>query len=167
MGSLKLTVHDATTSIEMKMDITSSKEEYQKPTNPFERFKLAKDPMKETIHLGGIEEMAEASAADFKAWDEALDNPDEVDQRPKWAGLFHRRKGSLWAYMMRLKIPNGVVTSDQTRHLASVVKSCGEDGCADITTRQNFQLAGIQLKDAPQIIRELRLRALFSPVWPG
>ena len=64
------------------------KEEYQKPTNPFERFKLAKDPMKETIHLGGIEEMAEASAADFKAWDEALDNPDEVDQRPKWAGLF-------------------------------------------------------------------------------
>ena len=27
--------------------------------------------------------------------------------------------------MMRLKIPNGVVTSDQTRYLASVVRSCG------------------------------------------
>lgn len=138
------------------------KEEYQKPTNPFERFKLAKDPMKETIHLGGIEEMAEASAADFKAWDEALDNPDEVDQRPKWAGLFHRRKGHYGRYMMRLKIPNGVVTSDQTRHLASVVKSCGEDGCADITTRQNFQLRGIQLKDAPEIIRGVTAQGLCS-----
>ena len=68
------------------------KEEYRKPTNPFERLKLEKDPMKELIHLGGLEEMAEASAVNFKEWDEA-NGADEVDQRPKWAGLFHRRKG--------------------------------------------------------------------------
>jgi len=55
--------------------------------------------------------------------------------------------------MMRLKLPNGIVTSDQTRYLASVVKSCGEDGCAGITTRQNFQLWGVQLKDAPDIVK--------------
>jgi len=47
-------------------------EEYRKPTNPFERLKVAKDPMKETVHLAGLEEMAAASAADFKAWDEAV-----------------------------------------------------------------------------------------------
>ena len=128
------------------------KEEYRKPTNPFERLKLEKDPMKELIHLGGLEEIAEASADNFKEWDEA-NGADEVDQRPKWAGLFHRRKGHYGRYMMRLKIPNGVVTSKQTRYLASIVKSCGEDGCADVTTRQNFQLRGIELKNAPGIIQ--------------
>jgi len=50
-------------------------------------------------------------------------------------------------------IPGGIVTSDQIRHLAGVVKSCGEDGCADITTRQNLQLRGIELKDTPEIIQ--------------
>ena len=45
------------------------------------------------------------------------------------------------------------MTSAQVRHLASVVKSCGEDGCADITTRQNLQLRGIELKDTPEIIQ--------------
>lgn len=83
--------------------------EYKKPTNPFERLKLAKDPMKETIHLGGLEKMAKdiREAGSFEAWDKAVDDADEADQRPKWAGLFHRRKGHYGRYMMRLKIPNG------------------------------------------------------------
>jgi ferredoxin-nitrite reductase len=38
--------------------------------------------MKETVHLAGLEEMAAASAADFKAWDEAV-GADEADHRPK------------------------------------------------------------------------------------
>ena len=38
------------------------KEEWRKPTNPFERLKLAKDPMKETIHLAGLEDAARACA---------------------------------------------------------------------------------------------------------
>ena len=129
------------------------KEAFQKPTNPFERLKLAKDPMKETIHMAGLEAAAAASAADFAAWDEAMNDPDEVDQRYKWAGLFHRRKNHYGRYMMRMKIPNGVVSAAQVRHLARVVASCGEDGCADITTRQNFQLRGLQLKDAPEVLK--------------
>ena len=138
------------------------KEEWRKPTNPFERLKLAKDPMKETIHLAGLEDAATACADDFKAWDEKLNDPDEVDQRYKWAGLFHRRKGHYGRYMLRLKIPNGVVTSEQVRHLAGVISSCGEDGCADITTRQNFQLRGIELKDAPEIIKGMADQGLCS-----
>ena len=138
------------------------KEEWRKPTNPFERLKLAKDPMKETIHLAGLESAARASADDFKAWDEQLNDPDEVDHRYKWAGLFHRRKGHYGRYMLRLKIPNGVVTSEQVRHLAGVISSCGEDGCADITTRQNFQLRGIELKDAPEIIKGIADQGLCS-----
>ena len=41
---------------------------------------------------------------------------------------------------MRLKLPNGVITSEQTRYLASVV-GVREDGCADITTRRTSSSA--------------------------
>ena len=130
------------------------KEEFHKPTNPFERLKLAKDPMKDTVHLAYLEEMAKASAEDFKAWDEAAD-ADDVDHRMKYAGLFHRRKNHYGRYMMRLKLPNGVITSEQTRYLASVVDACGEDGCADITTRQNFQLRGLTLEDGADLTEKI------------
>ena len=138
------------------------KEEWRKPTNPFEKLKLEKDPMRELVGLAGLEAMAEASAADFKAWDEALNDPDETDQRPKWAGLFHRRKGHYGRYMMRLKLPNGLINSTQMRYLASVIENYGEDGCADITTRQNIQLRGVELKDAPEILRKLEELGMCS-----
>jgi ferredoxin-nitrite reductase len=131
------------------------KEQFHKPTNPFERLKLAKDALKHTVHLGGIEQMAKeitANGGDFEAWDKAHPDPDDVDHRPKYAGLFHRRKGHYGRYMMRLKLPNGVVSSAQMRHLSGIVADLGEDGCADITTRQNMQLRGIELKDAPDIV---------------
>ena len=141
------------------------KEEWRKPTNPFEKFKLAKDPMRALIGLNEIEAMAKASAEDFKAWDESLNDPDETDQRPKWAGLFHRRKGHYGRYMMRLKLPNGLLDSTQARYLASVIEKYGDDGCCDITTRQNIQLRGVELKDAPEILRgleELKMCSLQS-----
>ena len=49
---------------------------------------------------------------------------------------------------MRLKLPNGVSTSRQTRYLAGVVERYGSEGCADITTRQNWQIRGLVLRDA-------------------
>ena len=42
--------------------------------------------------------------------------------------------------MMRLKLPNGLLDSTQARYLASVIEKYGDDGCCDITTRQNIQL---------------------------
>lgn len=54
--------------------------------------------------------------------------------------------------MMRTKIPNGIVTSAQIRFLGEVTAKYGEEGCADITTRQNFQLRGITLPDVPEIL---------------
>lgn len=38
------------------------------------------------------------------------------------------------------QLPNGEVTSDQLRYLASVLEPYGEDGCGDITTRANLQV---------------------------
>jgi ferredoxin-nitrite reductase len=64
--------------------------------------------------------------------------------------------------MMRLKLPNGVTTSEQTRYLASVIEAYGADGCADVTTRQNWQIRGVTLPDVPAILEGLRAVGLTS-----
>ncbi len=50
----------------------------------------------------------------------------------------------------------------QTRYLATIIAAYGEDGCADITTRQNFQLRGITLPDVPAILEGLAARGMTS-----
>ena len=64
--------------------------------------------------------------------------------------------------MMRLKLPNGVTTSEQTRYLASVIEAYGADGCADVTTRQNWQIRGVTLPDVPAILDGLRAVGLTN-----
>lgn len=64
--------------------------------------------------------------------------------------------------MMRLKLPNGVTTSAQTRYLASVIRKYGKDGCADVTTRQNWQIRGLTLPDVPEILNGLEEVGLTS-----
>nr|prf nitrite reductase [Nicotiana tabacum] len=64
--------------------------------------------------------------------------------------------------MMRLKLPNGVTTSAQTRYLASVIRKYGKEGCADITTRQNWQIRGVVLPDVPEILKGLAEVGLTS-----
>ncbi|BAF10136.2 Os02g0765900 [Oryza sativa Japonica Group] len=65
-------------------------------------------------------------------------------------------------FMMRLKLPNGVTTSEQTRYLASVIEAYGKDGCADVTTRQNWQIRGVTLPDVPAILDGLNAVGLTS-----
>ncbi|CAH9125799.1 unnamed protein product [Cuscuta epithymum] len=64
--------------------------------------------------------------------------------------------------MMRLKLPNGVTTSAQTRYLASVIRKYGKEGCADVTTRQNWQIRGVVLPDVPEILKGLEDVGLTS-----
>uniref|UniRef100_A0A453PQ89 Ferredoxin--nitrite reductase, chloroplastic n=1 Tax=Aegilops tauschii subsp. strangulata TaxID=200361 RepID=A0A453PQ89_AEGTS len=65
-------------------------------------------------------------------------------------------------FMMRLKLPNGVTTSEQTRYLAGVIEKYGKEGCADVTTRQNWQIRGVTLPDVPEILEGLRSVGLTS-----
>jgi len=76
--------------------------------------------------------------------------------------LFHRRKRTPGKFMMRLKVPNGELTSDQLRFLGDCIAKYGDDGCADITTRANIQLRGVQLEDADSIMSGLVERGLSS-----
>ncbi|PAN08388.1 hypothetical protein PAHAL_1G409800 [Panicum hallii] len=134
------------------------KEKYRTGLNPQEKVKLEKEPMGLFME-GGIKDLAKIPMEEIDA---AKLTKDDVDVRLKWLGLFHRRKHQYGRFMMRLKLPNGVTTSEQTRYLASVIEAYGADGCADVTTRQNWQIRGVTLPDVPAILEGLRAVGLTS-----
>ncbi|CAK8577495.1 unnamed protein product [Lathyrus sativus] len=127
------------------------KEEYRGGINPQEKIKIQKEPMKLFMECG-INDLANMSLEDIES---SKLTKDDIDVRLKWLGLFHRRKHHYGRFMMRLKLPNGVTTSAQTRYLASVIRKYGKDGCADVTTRQNWQIRGVVLPDVPEILKGL------------
>lgn len=134
------------------------KEKFRQGINPQEKVKIEKEPMKLFME-NGIEELSKMSLEEIE---KSKLTKDDIDVRLKWLGLFHRRKHHYGRFMMRLKLPNGVTTSAQTRYLASVIKKYGKDGCADITTRQNWQIRGVVLPDVPEILKGLEEVGLTS-----
>jgi ferredoxin-nitrite reductase len=73
--------------------------------------------------------------------------------------MLHRNKRTPGQFMMRLRVPNGIVTSDHMRFYADSVEKYGEEGgVVDITTRANIQLRGVKIEDAPDIIDGLHAR---------
>ncbi len=118
--------------------------------NKFERFKAEKDGLAVKDELFNLAQMG---------W-EAMDATDR-DHRLKWLGIFFRPV-TPGKFMLRLRMPNGILTSGQMRVLAEIVQRYGEDGNADITTRQNLQLRGIRLEDIPDIFQRLEQAGLTS-----
>ena len=86
-------------------------------------------------------------------------DPDDFE-RLKWYGLFHRRATPGY-FMLRLRIPNGVLTSEQIGAIGEIANRCGR-GQADITTRQNIQLRWIEIEDVPWIFQRLSAAGLTS-----
>ncbi len=60
----------------------------------------------------------------------------------------------LHAYMMRVAIPYGLLSSDQVRRLARIARDY-DRGYVHFTTRQNVQLNWPRLEDVPAILDEL------------
>jgi ferredoxin-nitrite reductase len=118
--------------------------------NKFEKLKAEKDGLAVKTQL---EEFAQLG------W-EAMDETDR-DHRLKWLGVFFRPV-TPGKFMMRLRLPNGIATSAQLRVLGEVVQRYGEDGNADITTRQNLQLRGVRIEDLPDIFRRFEQAGLTS-----
>ncbi|KZV54009.1 ferredoxin--nitrite reductase, chloroplastic-like [Dorcoceras hygrometricum] len=134
------------------------KEKFRQGISSQEKAKIEKEPMKLFME-NGIEELAKIPLEEIE---KSKISKDDIDIRLKWLGLFHRRKHQYGRFMMRLKLPNGVSTSAQTRYLASVIKKYGKDGCADVTTRQNWQIRGVVLPDVPEILEGLESVGLTS-----
>ena len=118
--------------------------------NKIEALKSAKD---------GLAVKAEIDRFAEIGW-EAIDD-DDLQHRLKWLGVFFR-KSTPGRFMVRMRIANGFLSSDQMRVLADVVKKCGEHGVADITTRQNIQMRGIRIEDVPEMFDQFRSVGLTS-----
>jgi ferredoxin-nitrite reductase len=118
--------------------------------NPTEKLKLERDPMDvadaviATYAAGGPKAMAAV--------------PGEVE-RLKWVGLYPQRQGGD-AFMMRIKVPGGLLTSDQAREIGVAADAFAEgpddswvfgNRYADITTRQDIQMHWIRIADVPRI----------------
>ncbi len=118
--------------------------------NKFEKLKVEKD---------GLAVKAELEQFARIGW-EAIDEGDR-DHRLKWLGVFFRPV-TPGKFMMRMRIPNGILTSGQLRVLGEILQRYGDDGTADITTRQNIQLRGIRVEDLPEIFRKFDQAGLTS-----
>ena len=91
---------------------------------------------------------------------EAVEKAD-LETRLKWLGIFYRPV-TPGKFMLRLRIPNGVISSEQMRVLADIIQRYGEDGTGDITTRQNLQLRGVRLEDIPDVFAKMKSVGLTS-----
>jgi sulfite reductase (ferredoxin) len=57
-------------------------------------------------------------------------------------------------FMLRIGIPNGILTAHQTRVIAEITKKYARNQ-ADVTVRQNIQLHWLTIESLPQIVKEL------------
>jgi len=78
----------------------------------------------------------------------------DLRSRFRWYGIYTQRPESDGYFMFRIRIPGGVLTSDQVRTIGTISKEFGRD-VADVTDRQNVQLHWIRLADVPEIWQRL------------
>ena len=115
-----------------------------KKLNQIEKNKATKDGLEVEKEIENYAEMG---------WED-MDNAD-LQLRLKWYGMFWRPT-TPGKFMLRLRIPNGIVNSEQLKVIASIVARYGENGSCDITARQNIQLRGVLISDLPEILNRLK-----------
>jgi ferredoxin-nitrite reductase len=80
-------------------------------------------------------------------------------ERLKWVGMYPQRQGGD-AFMLRIKVPGGVLTAPQAREIGVAADAFAEgpddspvfgNRYADLTTRQDIQLHWIRIADVPRI----------------
>jgi ferredoxin-nitrite reductase len=88
--------------------------------------------------------------------------PGEVE-RLKWVGIYPQKQGGD-AFMMRIKIPGGVLTPEQTRVVGKIAADFARgpvpnphfgNNFLDLTTRQDVQMHWIKMENVPEIWRRL------------
>ena len=118
--------------------------------NPTEQLKLSRHPF----------EVAQAIIDTYSK--QGVDSINKVPgelERFKWVGMYPQRQGGD-AFMMRIKVPGGVMTSAQVREIGVAADAFAEgpdespvfgNRYADLTTRQDIQLHWIRIADVPRI----------------
>ena len=114
-----------------------------------------------------FEERVKRELHPLEAYGQILENavgnkaPDKEEIfRFKWNGLFFLTPIKD-AYMARLRIPGGFLSTHQFREIAKVADEL-TSGYVQITTRANFQFRLIQPKDAPEVLRRIQSVGLHT-----
>ncbi len=121
--------------------------------NKVEKIKLERHPLEVR------EAILETYSRDLSAMD---DVPGEVE-RLKWVGIYPQKQGGD-AFMMRIKVPGGVLRPEQARVIGRIAVDFANGPVAnphfgnnflDLTTRQDVQMHWIRMGDVPEIWRRL------------
>jgi ferredoxin-nitrite reductase len=78
--------------------------------------------------------------------------------RLQWYGLYHN-KPKVGEFMMRIKIPNGILTPNKLATIGAISERYGK-GYGEITTRQDIQLHSIRLEHLPAVFETLKQAGL-------
>jgi ferredoxin-nitrite reductase len=86
--------------------------------------------------------------------------PEEDIVRLQWFGMYHD-KPKIGTFMMRVKIPSGILSAQGLRTIGEISNEYGRDQ-GELTTRQNIQLHYITLEAAPKIFDKLKFAGLTT-----
>jgi len=87
--------------------------------------------------------------------------PSDLRNRFRWYGLYTQRPETDGYFMLRIRIPGGILTSEQTDVIGRISERYGRD-VADVTDRQNIQLHWIRIEDVPAIWSEIEAVGLST-----
>jgi sulfite reductase beta subunit-like hemoprotein len=116
--------------------------------NSVERIKRDKPP------LGIREELPALIAAGYERM------PEEDIVRLQWWGLYHD-KPKIGTFMLRVKIPSGILTPAKLRAIGEVSNRYGR-GESELTTRQCIQLHWLELAALPDVFADLEAAGITS-----
>jgi sulfite reductase (ferredoxin) len=120
-----------------------------------ERLKRSKNPWE------GLDEIRRFSREGFGSIP-----PEWLGTYFRWWGVYTQGDGAgvtggqggegraLQCFMVRIRIPNGLLSSDQLRTIAELTRRYAH-GIADITVRQNIQLHWVTIEQLPDVLEEL------------
>ncbi|WP_139491643.1 nitrite/sulfite reductase [Brevibacillus dissolubilis] len=115
----------------------------------FEQVKLERDG------LDIIQKIRDLSAQGYEAFSE-----DDLSFF-KWAGIYEQKPKGEGKFMMRVRIPSGIFSSEQARTLAAIARDYGRS-VVDITTRQAVQFHWLETEQLPDIFDRMEKVGLFS-----
>ncbi len=120
-----------------------------------ERLKLAKNPWD---HLDEIRAFARQGFDSISPeWLGTYFRPWGIYTQGDGVGVTGGKNGEGKAvpyFMVRIRIPNGLLTSEQARTIADLSDKFG-NGVADITVRQNIQLHWVAVENLPELLERL------------
>lgn len=121
--------------------------------NKVEKIKLQRHP------LDVQQAIIDTYSKDLSAMD---DVPGEVE-RLKWVGIYPQKQGGD-AFMLRVKVPGGVLTPEQTKVIGKIAVDFANgpipnphfgNNFLDLTTRQDVQMHWLEMADIPEVWRRL------------